>query len=352
MTPTEATSVYRIDPLVDPRWGEFLAGHPDASVFHTPAWLQALQLTYGYRPEGFTTSAPGPPLQDAVVVCRVDSWLTGARLVSLPFADHCQPLGTAQSLATLIASLKQASLAEGDKYLEFRWISSPALTPSLRDGLHEETSYQFHSLDLQPTIEELFRGFHKSCIQRKIRRAEREGLEYEAGSSPEMLRDFYRLLIVTRKRHGLPPPPLRWFQNLRNCFGDGLKIHLAKQKGRPLASILTLTFKERLVYKYGGSDAYFHHLGTMPWLFWQVIQDGKNRGLAELDLGRSDVADQGLIAFKNHLGARSSILTNYRYPMREQRSMFQAGELVRGWCRHLPGPVLRAAGTLLYRHIG
>ncbi len=39
-----------------------------------------------------TTCAPDAPLTDGVVFCEVDSWLTGRRLVSLPFSDHCEPL--------------------------------------------------------------------------------------------------------------------------------------------------------------------------------------------------------------------------------------------------------------------
>ena len=39
-------------------------------------------------------------------------------------------------------------------------------------------TYYLHSLDLRLT-EQLFRNFHKDCVQRKIHRAEREKLKYE-----------------------------------------------------------------------------------------------------------------------------------------------------------------------------
>jgi hypothetical protein len=55
-------SVYEIDPLQDPPWEQFLARHPSASVFHTPAWLRALRLTYGYQPFVLTTCPPGHEL--------------------------------------------------------------------------------------------------------------------------------------------------------------------------------------------------------------------------------------------------------------------------------------------------
>ena len=77
--------VYRIDPLKDERWVRFVEEHPDASVFHTPAWLTALERTYGYEPVVFTTSPPDAELKNAIVFCRIESWLTGHRIVSLPF---------------------------------------------------------------------------------------------------------------------------------------------------------------------------------------------------------------------------------------------------------------------------
>ena len=37
-------------------------------------------------------SPPDEPLENGFLFCRVESWLTGRRLVSLPFSDHCEPL--------------------------------------------------------------------------------------------------------------------------------------------------------------------------------------------------------------------------------------------------------------------
>ena len=42
------TRVYKIDPLQDRRWAQFLERHHLATLFHSPEWLDALQRTYGY----------------------------------------------------------------------------------------------------------------------------------------------------------------------------------------------------------------------------------------------------------------------------------------------------------------
>ena len=85
-------TAHEIDPLTDPRWDRFLQQHPRASVFHSTPWLEALRRTYGYRPVAYTTSAPHEDLENGLVFCRVESWLTGRRLVSLPFSDSCELL--------------------------------------------------------------------------------------------------------------------------------------------------------------------------------------------------------------------------------------------------------------------
>ena len=68
--------------------------------------MQALKQTYHYEPVGYTQAAPGEEFSSALVFCRVKSWLTGQRLVSMPFSDHCEPL--VDSATELQALLKPA----------------------------------------------------------------------------------------------------------------------------------------------------------------------------------------------------------------------------------------------------
>jgi len=209
-------------------------------------------------------------------------------------------------------------------------------------------------LDLSPGPAELFGAFHRDCVQRKILRAEREGLVCEEGRSMEILRKFYSLQIMTRRRQQLPPQPFAWFRNLAECMGDKLNVLIASKDGRPVASILTLRHRTTLVYKYGCSDKTFSNLGGMPFLFWRAIKDAKGQGLLEFDLGRSDWDNEGLLQFKDRLGATRSTLNYWRYPAssvvpeRQSWTMKVAKRIF----SHLPDACLTAAGDLLYKHIG
>ena len=346
--------IHVLDPLTDTRWGDLLARHPRASVFHTAGWLDALKRTYGYEPIVLTTTVQGA-LENGLVLCRVSTWAS-RRLVSLPFSDHCDPLvDRPADLSSLIGHLVDELEKRRWRSLELR--PRPGAWPSSGErpfGVGAGATYCLHTLDLTRPSEQLFGGLHASSTQRAIRRAEREGLSYEAGTSERLLSSFYSLLRLTRRRHGLPPQPLAWFRNLVACGGERVTIHLACKDGLPVASILTLTFKKTMVYKYGGSDSRHHALGGMPFLFWRAIQGAQAQGLDELDLGRSDLDQPGLIAFKDHLGATPSALTYYRRPERPARAA-HGGALARAARRvvaHLPDAALDFTGRVLYRHLG
>ena len=341
------------DPVGDSRWSALLDRHPAASVFHTPGWLSTLQQTYGYEPFVVTTSS-GPSLENGVVACRVKGW-TSRRLVSLPFSDHCSLLADQPSdLSEMLVFMMEDARKSGATSVELRPTQGlgPSLDASAACGMQPGATYCLHRLDLRAEPTEMFSRFHHSA-QRAVRRADREGLTYEAGTSERLLASFYRLLRMTRRRHRLPPQPLVWFRNLLVNLGDRVAIHLASKNAEPVAGILTLSFKNTVYYKYGGSNATHHRLGGMPFLFWRVMRDARSRGFEELDLGRSDIGQPGLIAFKDHLGATQSTLTYYRYPGRRDagRSGWMS-RVAREPFAFLPDAALDLAGKLIYKRLG
>ena len=250
-------------------------------------------MTYGYQASAFTTSHPEEALNNALVFCRVQSWLTGRRYVSLPFSDHCTPLVENKAqFACLWSHLRQQCEHEGQKYVEIR----PAHNfDCLTEDVDEVATFCLHRLDLSPDVREIFGSFHESCVRRKIKCAQREGLCYEEGKSEEVLTKFYALMVLTRHRHQLPPQPLAWFRNLIACVGDDLKIRLVSHQGRPAAGVLTIRYKDTMMYKYGCSAPQLHYLGPMQLGLWNAIQEAKRQGLREFDRGRTEWTDTGLL---------------------------------------------------------
>jgi CelD/BcsL family acetyltransferase involved in cellulose biosynthesis len=320
-------------------------------VFHTVEWLRALQTTYGYEPLAYSSTPSSIPLRSAIVFCRVNSWLTGRRLVSLPFSDHCEPLvNDVDELTQLLAPALEALRDRKIKYIDIRPLSS-----SFSRETEGAESYFLHLLDLRPTLDELYKKLHGDSIRRKIQRAEREKLTLEVGSSEKTLVEFYKLHVITRQRQQLPPHPLKWFRNVLACLGPGAQIRVARKNGNAIASIFTLAHKQKMVYKYGCSDAHSHNLGGMQFLFWDLIRHSKEHGFVELDFGRSECNNTGLVTFKDRWGTKRQLISYLRYPPRpivaekDSSILMDLGKKV---FSHCPAGLLRVAGNLLYPHVG
>ena len=253
-------------------------------------------------------------------------------------------------------ALESSITREGWRYIEVR----PQLPVGISGELHQSrVRFAFHELDLRPSLEDIFSGFHKSSTQRKISRARREGLAYCEGSSDELLNHFYRLLQMTRGRHGLPAQPRKWFANLIQCCGDGVKIRVAFKDARPVAAMITARYKDTMVYKYGCSDTRFNRFGGMHLLFWNSIQEAKQAGLRRFDFGRTDADQKGLITFKGRWGAVESDLYYSRYSasassthafdLRAGQWKIKAAKFV---VSHLPSSVVSGIGRVIYGHAG
>jgi CelD/BcsL family acetyltransferase involved in cellulose biosynthesis len=153
----------------------------------------------------------------------------------------------------------------------------------------------------------------------------------------------------------MPPQPKEWFRNLKACLGRALEIHVASYQNRPVAGILTAHFKNTVVYKYGGSDPAYHKLGPMPFLLWRAIQEAKSQTVQTFDFGRSDYYNQGLIDFKDRWAGERRLMTYWRSARRAENLLVNDGLALRAakqFFGFLPNSMLKAAGVLLYRHIG
>jgi lipid II:glycine glycyltransferase (peptidoglycan interpeptide bridge formation enzyme) len=92
----------------------------------------------------------------------------------------------------------------------------------------------------------------------------------------------------------------------------------------------------------------------MPFLFWNLIEESKASGAEQIDFGRTDLDNDGLITFKDRFGAARKRLTYFRYPESAKEKSVMASYLpaARHLFSALPNAILPWAGRLVYRHIG
>jgi len=347
-------TIHKLAPLSDPRWQALVDRHPNASVFHTTAWLEALRQTYGYNPVAFTTSLPTGPLANGLLFCQVRSWLTSLRMVSLPFSDHCEPLCNAEEMEFLTRYLQGELDHRNWKYLEIRPLTGEFNPVGKTTGFQAIGTYCIHRMDLRLNLQDLFQTVDGNSSQLELDGTEGSGFVEKCGRSEELLEDFYRLAVLTGRRLRLPPQPYVWFRNLIRCFGDALEIRTAYKGGTPAASILTLRFRDTTYYKYGSSDAKFDSLGAMPFLLRNAIREAKSRGATVFDLGPTKPDDAVLMAFKNKLAPQPRRLVYWKFPAspRDRARLEWKVNSAKLVLSYMPDRLSMVARRLIYPHVG
>jgi len=345
----DGSAVVRVNPLEDAGWDVRLGAFPARSFFHGAAWARVLHDAYHYDPVYFVSGDPLHP--NAVLpVMEVNSWLTGRRGVSLPFTDECEPLcPDADSWRRLFRKTLEYAKDRTWKYLECRggkaWF----------DDAPASTSFYSHRLDLGGGESALWAGVD-GAVRRAVRKAEQTGLTVAFSRDLEAVRIFHALLCRTRKRHGMPAQPFRFFENIhRHVLAQNQGWVVLARLGRlPVAGAVFFHCGKTAIFKFGASDETRQNLRANNLVMWQAIRWHAERGFAELDFGRTSLDNHGLRRFKLGWGSQERRIDYVRYEPRSA-GFVTARDQSSGWhnrvFRMLPIPLSRLIGVAFYRHL-
>jgi CelD/BcsL family acetyltransferase involved in cellulose biosynthesis len=345
-----------LDPRLTTEWDTFAESHPDATVFHTSDWARVILDSYDYRPLYHVSRDETGTILAGVPLMRVDGRLTNRRLVGLPFSDLCSPLldGPAAS-DDLLGAVRSAAAENGATHVELR---GPGAV-SLEDArFHGTSEFYQHIIPIAPTADETAKGFHSSA-RRAIRKAEKEGLTVRLANELADMREFYRLMVLTRKKHGLLPQPWRFFANIhRHMVANGAgHLLLAEYGGHPIAGDMLLQFRDQMVYKFNASDPAFLHLRPNNILLWEAIKLSAARRCQTLDLGRCDDDNDGLRRFKLLWGSEERRLRYYTHQPPGSTpggimSSAPSRAVLSFVVRYAPPSALRGLGAAIYHNFG
>ena len=338
-----------LDPLSDRRWDQLVTSHPDCDIFHSSAWARVLCKTYGHRPFYLHLSQSGKTMA-LVPLMEIASLFTGRRGVCLPFSDYCAPLLFGESVQnSVVSKLSQLAITHNWKFLEVRSTTKPlaSATPS--------AAFYSHKIDLSHDVNDLFAQF-KSSVRGAIRKALRSGVTVEISRSRESLSAFYELHIRTRRRHGLPPQPTKFFHNIHEqLIKTGLGfVALARSASQPVAAAVFLRLGEKALYKYAASDERYQVLRGNDLVMWEGINFLVREGVHTLHLGRTSIEDDGLRRFKAAWNATEEMLHYFRFDV-SRNSWLNMYGLSRASHKHvfgrLPLKLNQLAGSMIYPHL-
>jgi CelD/BcsL family acetyltransferase involved in cellulose biosynthesis len=342
-------SISILNPLEHPDWDGLLATNEQAAFFHTAAWARVLVETYRYTPLYFTLIERGQ-LFGLLPVMEVDSRLTGRRGVALPFTDICHPLARD---AGVFKELIDAVIAHGRR-AGWRRLEMHGGQEFLR-GEPAAARMLIHTLALKPAPSEVAAAFRDST-RRNIRKAQKNDVTVRLEHTQEAMDTFFRLHCGTRRRHGLPPQPWSFFDRIFKHIvsaGKGF-VALGESLGRFAAAAVFFRFRDTLLFKFGASER--RNLNHRPnnLVMWEVIRWACQNGIRWLSFGRTDPENSGLLQFKQGWGAVEEEARYYSCDVATGRflPLKALPPAPSRLFRALPIPLLRLAGSLLYRHVG
>lgn len=345
-------------------WDRYVAAHSDATVYHTSAWCRIVAEAGGYRPQCLAAVEDGR-VTGVLPLMEIRSVLTGKRLTALPFSDECFALADTTAVAReLIASAIKVRDERGLGQLEMR--GAPAVAGvegrsedlAAESGLSSNSHYNCYRIPLRDDTEALRMTFGKKAVRQTINKSLKLGVTVRRGTSEDDVREFYRLYVLNRKQHGIPPQPLQLFLTMARRLRDQPQaiVYLAEFEGTNVASLLSLRYNGVTFLKYEGIDLDYRHVLPVHPMLWTSIREAAEAGDRWCDLGRTAADNAGLNDFKRRWGTVLSPMPYYYHPPGEGLAVAKTDSwkyrLFTGVFRRLPASLSARIGARIFRHFG
>lgn len=353
------SKIKMIDPLKDRRWDNFIKNNEYSTVYHHSVWKELLYKTFNHmEAKYFVLEDNSNNIIAGIPLYHVKSWMTGDRLVSVPFASVCRPLvSKPEDFEKLIEFIIEKVNEYKCSYLEMRIRDDQPML--IMNGLKGICQFKSHVLKLDKDLDSLRKSFHKTSIQQRIKRAEREGLTERLASSENDMKAFYCLFTKQRlKKFGLPPHPYRLFKNMWEILRpkDMLNLHIIEYENRVIAGMLVLKFNRIAISEHSASDSRYIKSGPNQLLWWKAIETSHMEGFEFFDLGKSSIKEKGLIEFKSRWQPQEYNLYQFYFP--DVKGVYSSQheslkyKLMNIMWRHTPLPIAKMGGDFLYNHMG
>ena len=329
------------------RWDAFVMACPQATFFHRAGWQKVIREVFRHQTFFLQAERDGQIL-GVLPLARIKSLLFGHSLVGLPFGVYGGVAAIDDAAAqALEAEAQRIAQSLGVEHLELRHIQRRHTDWPLQE------LYVTFRKEILPEEEA-----NMLAIPRKQRAMVRKGIKNNLRSEIDHGVDrFFALFADNVHRHGTPAMPRRWFQALRNEFGDDCEVlTVVSADGKPLSSVMSFYFRDEVLPYYAGDDEAARDLAANDFKYWELMRRACARGLKVFDYGRSKVGT-GPYGFKKNWGFEPTPL-HYEYRLYKRDAVPQNNPnnakyqlLIKTW-RRLPIGVANWLGPMVVRNLG
>ncbi|MDO9370437.1 MAG: FemAB family PEP-CTERM system-associated protein [Sphingopyxis sp.] len=294
-------------PLADDKaWDAYVAGHPDATPFHTRAWCEAITRATGHRCHLLAARDSAGKIAGLLPLHHIRSPLFGQALVATGFAVDGGLLADDEAAAKALADAA-VDLAQslGVPSVELRGGAQPA-------GWHvEEGVYAGFARDLAADDDaELLAIPRKQRAE--VRKALESGLTVTTGRSATHRADHYRTYATSVRNLGTPVFPKSLFSCVIDTFGDDADILDVRDDRQVVASVLSLYWRGTVMPYWGGGTTDARRLRANELLYFALMRHARSKGCTRFDFGRSKLGT-GPFAYKKNWGFEPQPLVYARW---------------------------------------
>ncbi len=334
------------EPSDKQRWNEFVRGHEEGTFFHLAEWQDVLRDAFGHRSHYLIAEAGGA-VRGVLPLTLVSSVLFGRALISTPFCVY----------GGIVSDGSQAHHALTE--------AACALARELQvDYLELRNRRRQHP---QWPLKELYVTFRKPiaaeseanmlAIPRKQRAMVRKGIQKELRARIDAdTSAHYELYSESLRNLGTPIFSRKYLDTLRQVFGDACEILTVMHADVAVASVLSFYFRDEVLPYYGGGGLAARPVAGNDFMYWEVMERARQRGMRIFDYGRSK-RGTGSFDFKVHWGFEPEPLY-YEYYLVRARAIPELNptnpryqRVIALWQR-MPLWITRTVGPWLARNLG
>ncbi len=329
-------------------WDAFVMASPQATFFHRSEWQGLLREQFGHDTTHYLMARTDGRVTGVLPLAHVKSLLFGNSLSSLPFAAYAGVAAAdAASAEALVAEAEALARRLQVPHLELRHLQRQ------QPAWPEQDLYVTFRKEILPDEEA-----NMLAIPRKQRAMVRKGIKNGLKSEIDANVDrFFALYADNVHRHGTPALSKRYFQALRQAFGEDCEVlTVSTAEGKPLSSVLTFYFRDEALPYYAGDDEAARDLAANDFKYWELMRRACARGLKVFDYGRSKQGT-GPYAFKKNWGFEPQPL-HYEYRLFNRDAIPQNNPnnpkyqlMIKAW-RKLPIGFANWLGPFVVRSLG
>jgi CelD/BcsL family acetyltransferase involved in cellulose biosynthesis len=290
-------SISIVNSLPEASWRAFVETHPDSNIYHTPEMFATFAQAKGHQPTLWAAVESDRPLalMLPVNVTLLNGLLRPLTTRAVAYGSIlCAPKEEEQGALRHLLNAYTHAAGKGVLFTELRNVSELGYTqPILQSGGFAYEKHLNFLLDLRQPEEALWHKITKSG-QQSIRTARNKRVVVEAIAGRAQLAEAYKLLQLVYARAQVPLASLDLFESAWNTLRarEMLRAWVARAEGHALGVAMFLTWRDRVIYWYGGLDRQFAAYAPMETLLWHAIRWARENNFSRFDFGGAGRPDE------------------------------------------------------------